>query len=104
MFAVIRGSDGAGFTSNGHVRTSQKLGNGLDGRKYRVTFDRDLRKCSFFATPTSVTPGDIVGAGTGIAVRFDPSFATRQVVNVITKDVDGSPVFNDSSFSLMVQC
>ena len=104
MFAVVLGNSGALGESDGHVKTSQKLGNGLDGRLYRVTFDRDIRQCAYFATPTAGFAGDLVNADTGIAIRQNKSFATRQVLDVITKDGGPALIQNDSSFSLLVEC
>jgi hypothetical protein len=104
MFAVIQGKSGGVAQNDGHVLTSQRLGNGLDGRLYRITFDRDIRDCAYFATPTAVGSSDLVNADTGIAIRQNRSFATRQVLDVITKDGGLDLIENDSSFSLLVEC
>jgi hypothetical protein len=102
MWAVINGDNGGVGISDGHVATSQKLADTLDGQGYRVTFDRRVRECSPTATIATAFLGDIANAGKGISVTADTSNPNAFIVK--TKDLDGGFIFNAASFSLQVEC
>jgi len=67
---------------------------------YTVTFDRQVARCTYAATPAAVPGGD--GNGFQIAAAARLTGQGGRKVNVTTYDVEGNPV--PSGFHLIVAC